>query len=108
MGEENGWWGGRKEKRSLCLIAVLALELLDDLDVSLHGILLGLLALVSVPGVPISLTSHVQHARLLGVAITLSGLLVKTVKSQKIIVVGLLAKVLDLVCSLLELSFHCV
>ena len=43
-----------------------------------------------------------------GVAVALSGLLVETVKSQQIVVVGLLAKTLDLVRSLLEFGFHCV
>lgn len=45
--------------------AVLGLEFLDCLDVSLHRLLLGLLALVSVPRVPLGKAGHVHHARLL-------------------------------------------
>jgi len=88
----------------LAFKTVLCLELLNNIDVSLHGFLLGLLALMRVPSVPLGKASHIHHARLLGVAITLSGLLKKTVKSQKVTVVGLLAKTLDLVSSLVELG----
>ena len=55
----------KKGEKNLAGKAVLALELLDDLDVGLHSLLLGLLALVGIPGVPLGLTGDVHHARLL-------------------------------------------